>query len=113
MHANLADLTITASDHDLADVRGDQFTDDRIASRIVRRDADALAGFPTGGIARIDARLGDRCGVPGDIERLLRAHGAAAAMADRRDALGPGQEPRKAVERRRRRSEILSQVPNR
>src|SRR5215470_12728637 len=27
MHANLADLTITASDHDLMDVRGDQFTD--------------------------------------------------------------------------------------
>src|SRR5262249_22395025 len=29
MHANLADLTITASDHDLMDVRGDQFTDNR------------------------------------------------------------------------------------
>src|SRR5262249_17920619 len=32
MHANLADLTITASDHDLMDVRGDQFTDNRVAS---------------------------------------------------------------------------------
>ena len=50
MHANLADLTITASDHDLMDVRGDQFTDNRVASSIVRRDGNGLARFPTDGI---------------------------------------------------------------
>jgi hypothetical protein len=52
MHANLADLTITASDHDLMDVRGDQFADNRVASSIVRRDGNGLAGFPTNGILR-------------------------------------------------------------
>src|SRR6185437_333595 len=113
MHANLADLTITASDHDLMDVRGDQFTDDRVASGIVRRDAYALARFPTVGVPRINRRTGDRCGIPCYIKRLLRAHFAWAAMADSRNALSPSQEPRKAVERRRRRSEILSQEPNR
>src|SRR5215467_14232713 len=45
MHANLADLTITASDRDLMDVRGDQFTDDRVASGIVRRAGTGLPGF--------------------------------------------------------------------
>src|SRR6267154_6531192 len=40
MHANFADLTITASDHDLMGVRGDQFTDNRVASGIVRHDGD-------------------------------------------------------------------------
>src|SRR5215471_9143133 len=40
MHANLADLTIAASDHDLMDIRGDQFTDNRVASSIVRRDGN-------------------------------------------------------------------------
>src|SRR5262249_30955100 len=113
MHANLADLTITASDHDLMDVRGDQFTDDRVASGIVRRDGNGLARFPTDGILRIDGRPGDRCGIPCYIKRLLRAYLASAAMADSRNALSPSQEPRKAVERRRRRSEILSQEPNR
>src|SRR5215831_16288513 len=113
MHANLADLTITASDHDLMDVRGDQFTDNRIASSIVRRDGNGLARFPTDGILRIDGRPGDRCGIPCYIKRLLRAHLASPAMADSRNALSPSQEPRKAVERRRRRSEILSQEPNR
>ena len=113
MHANLADLTITASDHDLMDVRGDQLTDDRVASSIVRRDRNGLARFPTDGILRIDGRPCDRCGIPCYIKRLLRAHLASVAMADSRDALSPGQKPRKAVERRRRRSEILSQVPNR
>src|SRR5262245_60898841 len=103
MHANLADLTITASDHDLMDVRGDQFTDNRVASSIV----------PTDGVLRIDGRLGDRCGIPCYIESLLRAHLASAAMADSRNALSPSQEPRKAVERRPRRSKILSQEPNR
>src|SRR5262249_35494860 len=97
MHANLADLTITASDHDLMDVRGDQFTDNRVASSIVRRDGNGLARFPTDGIPRIDGRPGDRCGIPCYIKRLLRAHLASAAVADRRNALGPSQEPRKAV----------------
>ena len=113
MHANLPDLTITASDHDLMDVRGDQFTDDRVASGIVRRDGNGLARFPTDGIPRIDGRPGDRCGIPCYIKRLLRAHLASAAMADSCNAVSPSQEPRKAVERRRRRSEILSQEPNR
>src|SRR6201988_4217928 len=113
MHANLADLTITASDHYLMDVRGDQFADNRVASSIVRRDANGLARFPTDGILRIDGRPGDRCGIPCYIKRLLRAHLASAAMADSHNALSPSQEPRKAVERRRRRSEILSQEPNR
>src|SRR5262245_47311237 len=63
MYANLADLTITASDHDLMDIRGDQFTDNRVASSIVRRDGNGLARFPTDGILRIDGRPGDRCGM--------------------------------------------------
>src|ERR1043166_8181603 len=113
MHANRADLTITASDHDLMDVRGDQFTDNRVASSIVRRDGNGLARFPTNGILGIDGRPGDRCSIPCYIKRLLRAHLASPAMADSRNALSPSQEPRKAVERRRRRSEILSQEPNR
>src|SRR5438067_13459546 len=66
MHANLADLAITASDHDLMDVRGDQFTDNRIASSIVRRDSNGLARFSTVGILGIDGRRGDRCGIPCD-----------------------------------------------
>src|SRR6516165_2237304 len=87
MHANLADLTITASDHDLMDVRGDQFTDNRVASSIIRRDGNSLAGFPTDGILRSDGRPGDRCGIPCYIESLLRAHLASAAMADSPHAL--------------------------
>src|SRR5262245_7629687 len=89
MHANLADLTITASDHDLMDVRGDQFTDNRVASSIVRRDGNGLARFPTDGILRIDGRPGGRCGIPCYIKRLLRAHLASAAMADSRNAAQP------------------------
>src|SRR6202007_1840513 len=52
MSANLADLAITASDHDLMDVRGDQFTDNRIASSIVRRDGNGLARVPPAGMLR-------------------------------------------------------------
>jgi hypothetical protein len=103
---------MTASDHDLMDVRGDQFTDNRVAFSIIRRDGKGLARFPTDGVLRIGGRLGDRCGIPCYIESLLRAHLGSAAMADSRNALGPSQEPWKAVERRRRRSEILSQEPN-
>ena len=67
MHANLADLTITASDHDLMDVRGDQFTDNRIASSIVRRDGNGLARFSTVGILGIDGRRG---GAEDDVSAL-------------------------------------------
>ena len=70
--ANLADLAITASDHDLMDIRGDQFTDNRIASSIVRRDGNGLARFSTDGVLGIDCRPGDRCGIPCYIKRLLR-----------------------------------------
>src|SRR4051795_11769715 len=58
MHANLADLAIATSDHDLMDVRGDQFTDNRIASSIVRRDGNGLARSSTVGILGIDRRRG-------------------------------------------------------
>src|SRR5262245_26435407 len=97
MHANLADLTITASDHDLMDVRGDQFTDDWVASSIVRRDGNGLARFPTDGILRIDGRPGDRCGIPCYIKRVLCDELSSAAMADSRYALSSSQEPRTAV----------------
>src|SRR3954463_516111 len=113
MHANLADLTIAASDHDLMDVRGDEFADNRVAAGIVRGYGNGLAGFPAVGIPRIDGRARNRRGIPGDIKRLARAHLAAPAMADRRDTLSPAQEPRKAIERRRRRSKIPPQEPNR
>src|SRR5438552_8610898 len=97
MHANLADLAITASDHDLMDVRGDQFTDNRIASSIIRRDGNGLARFSTAGFLGIDVRRGDRCGIPCDFRRLLRALLSSAARADSRNAFGPGLKPRTAV----------------
>jgi hypothetical protein len=53
MHTDLADRGFAASDDDLMDARGDQFTDDRIASGIVRRNADHLARLPPDGIFRI------------------------------------------------------------
>src|SRR5262249_55859487 len=112
MHANLADLAITASDHDLMDVRGDQFTGNRVASSIVRRDSNGLARFPTDGIPQIDGRAGDRCGIPCYSKRLLRAHLASAAMADSRNAISPSQEPGKAVQRPPRPPQLLSQEPN-
>src|SRR5438874_13543741 len=56
MHANFADLTITASEHDLMGVRGDQFTDNRIASGIVRRDGNGLARSSPVGLRGIDGR---------------------------------------------------------
>src|SRR5947207_15993117 len=89
MHANLADLMITASDHDLMDVRGDQFTDNRVASSIVRGDGNGLARFLTDRVLRIDGRLGDRCGMPCYIKRLLRAYLTSAAMADSRNQFTP------------------------
>src|ERR1700722_20492835 len=98
MHVNLPDLTITASDRNLMGVRGDQVTDNRVAPSIVRRNGHGLARFPTDGIPRIDGRSGNRCGIPCRIKRLARADLDSAAMADGRDALSPGQKPRKAVE---------------
>src|SRR6185437_10380363 len=64
MHANLADLAITASDHDLMDVRGDQFTDNRIASSIAEPSSAAhsrkamprfivAAAHPSGFVSRV------------------------------------------------------------
>src|ERR1700758_5074682 len=113
MHANLADLAIAASDHDLMDVRGDQFTGNQVASGLIRGGGNGLARLPTDGILGIGGRPGDRCGIPCYIKRLSPAHWASPAMADSRNALSPSQEPRKAVERRRRQSEVPSQEPNR
>ena len=53
MHTDLADFVIAAPDNDLIGARGDQFADDRIASGIVRSDADCLARFPAGGAPRV------------------------------------------------------------
>ena len=46
MHTDLSDRGIAASDDDLMDARGDQLADDRVASGIIRRDADDLARVP-------------------------------------------------------------------
>ena len=53
MHTDLADRGFVASDDDLMDARGDQFADDRIASGIVRSNADDLARLPPDGIFRV------------------------------------------------------------
>ena len=53
MHTDLADRGFAASDDDLMDARGDQFADDRIASGIVRSNADDLARLPPDGIFRV------------------------------------------------------------
>jgi len=108
MHANLADLTITASDHDLMDGRGNQFTDHRVASVIVWRDDNSLARFRPMDL-RIDGRLAIDVASLATSSACARSL-ASPAMADSRNAISPSQELRKAVERRRRRSEILSQV---
>src|SRR3954454_17365114 len=70
MHTDLADRGLAASDDDLMDARGDQFADDRIASGVVRSNADDLARLPPGGIFRIRGWLRDRGSASGDIERL-------------------------------------------
>ena len=114
MHTNLADLAIAAPDDDLMDARGDQFADDRIASGIVRSDGNRLARLPADGISRVGGsrwRLMWRSLATSSA--CLRGHWAPPAVADRGDALGPAQQPRKAIERRRRWSEILLQEPNR
>src|SRR4051794_32864750 len=53
MHTDFADRGFAASDDDLMDARGDQFADDRIASGIVRSNADDLAKLPPDGIFRV------------------------------------------------------------
>ena len=53
MHTDLADRGFAASDDDLMNARGDQFADDRIASGIIRSNADDLARLPPDGIFRV------------------------------------------------------------
>src|ERR1700730_13138041 len=113
MHTDLSDRGIAASDDDLMDARGDQLADDRVASGIIRRDGHCLTRFPADRISRIGDYAGDRRSVPRRIERLFRGCWAPPAVADCGNALGPTQQPRKAVERHRRWSEIVFQEPNR
>ena len=113
MHTDLSDRGIAASDDDLMDARGDQLADDRVASGIIRRDGHCLTRFPADRISRIGDYAGDRRSVPRRIERFFRGRWAPPAVADCGNALGPTQQPRKAVERHRRWPEILFQEPNR
>src|ERR1043166_8653034 len=59
MHTDFADRGFAASDDDLMDARGDQFADDRIASGIVRSNADDLARLPPDGIFRVSGCFRD------------------------------------------------------
>src|SRR5262245_40802030 len=59
MHTDLADHGFAASNDDLMDARGDQFADDRIASGIVRSNADDLARLPPDGIFRVSGCFRD------------------------------------------------------
>src|SRR5262249_25595925 len=59
MHTDLADRGFAASNDDLMDARGDQFADDRIASGIVRSNADDLARLPPDGIFRVSGCFRD------------------------------------------------------
>ena len=102
MHTDLSDRGIVASDDDLMDARADRLADDRVASGIIRRDGYCLTRFPADRISRIGDCAGDRRRVPRRIERLFRGCWAPPAVADGGNALGPAQQPRKAVERRRR-----------
>src|SRR3954467_7608420 len=101
MHTDLADRGFAASDDDLMDVQGDQFADDRIASGIVRSNADDLAGLPADGIFRVSGCFRDRGGASRYIEGLFGGHWAPPAVADCGNPLGPIQQPWKAIERRR------------
>src|ERR1700720_1383565 len=102
MYADLGDHGIAAPDDDLIGARGDELTDDRTASGVVRSDGNHLAGLSAAGVLRVSGCAHDRCGSPGCIERFLRSHLTPPAMADRGDALSPVQQPRKAVEWRGR-----------
>src|SRR3954454_24779121 len=59
MHTDLADRGFAASDDDLMNARGDQFADDRIASGIIRSNADDLARLPPDGIFRVSGCFRD------------------------------------------------------
>src|SRR5262245_27233576 len=59
MHTDLADRGFAASNDDLMDARGDQFADDRIASGIVRSNADDLPRLPSDGIFRVSGCFRD------------------------------------------------------
>ena len=57
--AGLADRGIAAPDDDLMYARRNQFADDRIASGIVRSNADDLARLPADGIFRVSGCFSD------------------------------------------------------
>jgi hypothetical protein len=59
MDTDLADRGIAAPDDDLMYARRNQFADDRIASGIVRSNADDLARLPADGIFRVSGCFGD------------------------------------------------------
>ena len=113
MDTDLADRGIAAPDDDLMYARRNQFADDRIASGIVRSNADDLARLPADRIFRVSGCFSDRGSGSGHIERLFGGHWAPSAVADCGNPLGPAQQPWKAIERRGCWSEILFQEPNR
>src|SRR6266705_3094913 len=59
MDTDLADRGIAAPDDDLMYARRNQFADDRIASGIVRSNADDLARLPADGIFRVSGCFSD------------------------------------------------------
>jgi hypothetical protein len=59
MDTDLADRGIAAPDDDLMYARRNQFADDRIASGIVRGNADDLARLPADGIFRVSGCFSD------------------------------------------------------
>src|ERR1700751_4063503 len=113
MDTDLADRGIAAPDDDLIYARCNQFADDRIASGIVRSNADALGRLPAVGIFRVSGGFSDWVSGSVHIERLFGGHWVPPAVADCGNPLGPAPQPWKAIERRRRSSEILLQEPNR
>jgi hypothetical protein len=59
MDTDLADRGIAAPDDDLMYARRNQFADDRIASGIVRSNADDLPRLPADGIFRVSGCFSD------------------------------------------------------
>ena len=59
MDTDLADRGIAAPDDDLMYARRNQFADDRIASGIVRSNADDLARLPADGIFGVSGCFSD------------------------------------------------------
>src|SRR3954467_7645309 len=82
MHTDLADRGFAASDDDLMNARGDQFADDRIASGIIRSNADDLARLPPDGIFRVGGFFRVGGGASGYIELLFGAHWPPPAVTD-------------------------------